>query len=166
VAAISKILAEQPAAIVASSCDQPQGYPKRSDLMIQRLILSVLTCSLFLWNVGARAETKASPNAVVKCGPFSGMKDRPGWETPATYKIEGNKVSFERILTSGDETQAWSGVKGQSGQIMLVGEGGNKNGQWAMEFSGKWVGENKTKLIGKFTSTSGISGSRNCEINM
>jgi len=134
--------------------------------MIRRLILSALTCSLLVSNAGARAETKASPNAVVKCGPFSGMKDRPGWETPAVYKFEGNKVSFERILTNGDETQAWSGVKGRSGQIMLVGEGGNKNGQWAMEFSGKWAGEGKTKLTGKFTNTSGISGSRTCEIDM
>jgi hypothetical protein len=86
--------------------------------MIQRLTLLGLTCSLVLWNFGARAETTASPNAVVKCGAFSGMKDRPGWETPATYKIDANKVSFERLLTGGNETQAWFGVKGHSGQIM------------------------------------------------
>jgi len=94
------------------------------------------------------------------------MKDRPGWETPAIYRIEGNKVIFERVLSGGDETQAWSGVKGLSGQIMLVGEGGNKTSQWVMEFAGKWAGENKTKLKGMFTNTSGISGSRICEISM
>jgi hypothetical protein len=102
----------------------------------------------------------------VKCGRFAGLKHLPGWETPAIYKIEGNKVTFERVLTSGDETEAWSGVKGQSGQIMLVGEGGNKSDRWVMEFSGKWAGENKTKLNGKFINTSGSSGSRICTINM
>ena len=113
-----------------------------------------------------RAETRLSPNAIVKCGRSAGLKYLPGWETPAIYKIEGNKVIFERVLTSGDETQAWSGVKGQSGQIMLVGEGGNKSDQWVMEFSGKWAGENKTKLTGKFIYTSGGSGYRICTINL
>ena len=135
-------------------------------LMIRPLLLSVLTCTLLLWNVAARAETKPSPNATVKCGRFAGLKHLPGWETPAIYKIEGSKVTFERVLTSGDETEAWSGVKGQSGQIMLVGEGGNKSDRWVMEFSGKWAGENKTKLTGKFINTSGSSGSRICTINM
>ena len=134
--------------------------------MIRSLLLSVLACTLVLWNVAARAETKPSPNATVKCGRFAGLKQLPGWETPAIYKIEGTKVTFERVLTSGDETEAWSGVKGQSGQIMLVGEGGNKSDRWVMEFSGKWAGENKTKLTGKFINTSGSSGSRICTINM
>ena len=96
----------------------------------------------------------------------AGLKGLPGWQTPAIYKIEGNKVTFERVLTSGDETQAWSGVKGQSGQIMLVGEGGNKSDQWVMEFSGKWAGENKTKLTGRFINTSGSTGYRICTINL
>jgi hypothetical protein len=135
-------------------------------LMIRLLLLSVLTCTLLLWNAGARAETKPSPNAVVKCGRLAGLKGLPGWQTPAIYKIEGNKVTFERIPTSGDETEAWSGVKGQSGQIMLVGVGGNKSDQWVMEFSGKWAGGNKTKLTGKFTNTSGSSGYRICTINL
>jgi hypothetical protein len=135
-------------------------------LMIRPLLLSVLTCTLLLWNAGGRAETKPSPNAIVKCGRFAGLKRLPGWETPAIYKIEGNKVTFERILTSGDETQAWSGVKGQSGNIMLVGTGGNKSEQWVMEFSGKWAGENKTRLTGKFINTSGSSGYRICTINL
>ena len=82
--------------------------------MIRPLLLSVPTCTLLLLNAGARAETRPSPNAIVKCGRSAGLKYLPGWETPAIYKIEGNKVIFERVLTSGDETQAWSGVKGQS----------------------------------------------------
>jgi hypothetical protein len=135
--------------------------------MIKRFFSSLLTSSLFVCALTAQAEAQApTPNAVVKCGAFSGMKDRPGWETPAVYKIEGNKITFERVLPGSEETQSWSGVKGQSGHVMLVGQGGNKSGQWVMEFSGAWAGENKTKLKGSFTNTSGISGRRSCEIMM
>jgi hypothetical protein len=98
--------------------------------MIKRFFPSLLTSTLLVFALTDQAEAQAStPNAVVKCGAFSGMKDRPGWETPAVYKIEGNKITFERVLSGSDETQSWSGIKGQSGHVMLVGQGGNKSGQ-------------------------------------
>ena len=134
--------------------------------MIRPLLSSVLTCTLLLPGVAARAETKPTPNATVKCGRLAGLKEKPGWETPAIYKIDGYKITFERVLTADDETQAWSGLKGQSGQILLVGEGGDKSDQWVMEFSGKWAGENKTALTGKFIHTSGTPGYRICKISM
>jgi len=99
----------------------------------------------------------------IVCGSFSGdPKKYPAWNDTLEIAVDAGALIATPARAKG---QVMRGAIGQSGAILLAGEGGPEGAaEWTFEFSGKFNPKGPTVIRGQLADIKGGGAKRQCSI--